>query len=106
MLDIGVVLEAGEEERDDGNDDDAGGDHAQSGGHTAGNPAAAVPDEHGDVDGDDAGKTLAQGVVIHNGFFIHPLVVLDDFPPQNRQHGVTAAEGHGAHAEKQGVEDQ
>ena len=68
----------------------------------AGNPAAAVPDEHGDVDGDDAGKTLAQGVVIHNGFFIHPLVVLDDFPPQNRQHGVTAAEGHGAHAEKQG----
>lgn len=52
--------------------------------------------ERGNVDGDHAGRDLADGIVIHEVVLSRPVAVLDNFSLKNRQDGVPSAEGDGA----------
>ena len=46
------------------------------------------------IHGNDARRALPDRIVVHQFFFRSPVLLFDNFPLQNRQHGIAAAESH------------
>ena len=85
--------EVGQEGGDDGDDDQAGEDHAEGGDDAAQDALFHVAHKGGRVDGDDTGGTLADGIIVRQFGFSSPLLFLHDLSLEQREHGQTAAEG-------------
>ena len=85
----------GRDQAGQGRDDDERGEHhAQGGDNAAGDPALLLTDKGSRVNGDDAGRTLANGIIVAQLILGGPVLFLHDLPLQNGQHGHASAEGH------------
>ena len=101
---IDIAGEALQEGGDEGDDKNAGADEAQRSHDGTGQSPELMADEGGDVDGDDAGGTLADGVVVHQLLLGGPAMLLPDHTLHPAQHGIAAAKAPRAHLGKGAVD--
>ena len=106
MLDRGNVSKVCQEGSDYQNDGDGHREESQGSDDAAGNAGLLVAHKGGDIDGNDAGGTLADGKVIHDFLGSNPVPVIHQLPLQEGQHGVSAAEIHRSDFQEGDVENQ
>ena len=97
MSHVGILFKLRKEEGDHGDDDHGRRDDADGGKDAAPEAFELAADEGGHVHRDHPRRHLAQGVVVHQFFFRAPVLVVHDFPLEDRKHGVAAAKSDGPH---------
>src|SRR5664280_644632 len=92
-LDPDVVLEAGEEDGDDDDDGHGRDTDAQCGKNGPQDTTLRVADKCRHVDGDRAGRDLADAQHVIELLILEPVVLLDEIALHHEDHGIATSDG-------------